>query len=236
MTPASGVVAKPLTPTMLCPSSRSRVDDVPRMVWAGLYRIEGRTPPILIAVGETVWVLKVLASWGIWLKISSVVTAPLALMAPASTVIRFVPTGAIPLIEVPVAVTVTASTSGWAGWAPAGPAITVARAPTEAPHRSFLTTRVSNPVLKNIGSFPSCRYFRSAPEDARDLICAQNAGTPKPCQASVEHGSRILRLRRKPEIEGFQAVADLAISQCIQPVVPEKAVKTTIRMGYATCR
>ena len=30
------VQIRPLTPTMLCPSSRSRVDEVPRMVWAGL--------------------------------------------------------------------------------------------------------------------------------------------------------------------------------------------------------
>src|SRR6185437_7476236 len=43
--------------------------------------MDGRTPPMLIAVGETVWVLKVLASCGIWLKISSVVTAPVALMS-----------------------------------------------------------------------------------------------------------------------------------------------------------
>ncbi len=64
---------------------------------------------MLIAVGETVWVLKVLASWGIWPRISSVVTAPVALMVLASTVIRFVPTGAIPLMLVPVAVTVTFS-------------------------------------------------------------------------------------------------------------------------------
>ena len=108
-----------------------------------------------MAVGETVWVLKVLASWGIWLKISSVVTAPVALMALASTVIRLEPTGAMPLIDVPVAVTVTCSVSGcWAGWAKAGPPIAAASAPTEAPPINRLTKRIFTFALKNIGRSP----------------------------------------------------------------------------------
>src|SRR5882757_2107357 len=123
--------------------------------------MDGRTPPILIAVGETVWVLKVLASWGIWLNISSVVTAPEALMLLASTVIRLLPTGVIPLIDVPVAVTVTFSVAGAVSCAAACPAVAIAIALTDAPHRSFLAKRMSTFDLKIIGS--SLRLvFRSA--------------------------------------------------------------------------
>jgi len=104
---------------------------------------------MLIAVGETAWLLKVLASWGIWPRISSVVIAPVALMVLASTDTRLVPTGAMPRIEVPVAVTVTCSTSSCAcAW----PGMTAASAPRDAPHRSLLTKRTSTLDSKNIGA------------------------------------------------------------------------------------
>ncbi len=82
-------------------------------------------------------------------------------MVPESTVIRFVPTGAIPLIDVPVAVTMTCSGAPAAelSCADAWPAIASVIAVTDAPHRSFFTTRESSLELKNIDAIPSLSFF-----------------------------------------------------------------------------
>src|SRR5471030_2863211 len=99
-------------------------------------------------------------------------------MVAVSTVTRFEPTGAMPLIDVPVAVTVTDSVE--TSCARACPVITLAIALKDAPHKSLFKTRLSRSRLKIIGYFPFDWLFGSASKAQALFLCSTVPRGQKP--------------------------------------------------------